>query len=508
LNTSRVTLRWTDVAFIGVAASFSYLELMADNPVGLTHPERLIGLMFVGWIFGIASALLMMRLGTRRAHAVIFVSFLILVFNTGTLFLRRFGPLWGRVLAVVLIAALGLLISRIDSHRFLMTISVALVVFLAASPFVALYESLAKWGEDVTQPSGEIEISFDETPDLFLVVVDGYGGLVSMEEDFDIVTPAWAQALGKRGFEIPRSSWSAYSSTTGSVPSILDMSYPLPAGPGVSTATEKRLYSMISGENAMARILNEAGYTLTMIESGWSGSACGTQIDVCVASPFLDEATFAALNRTFLRPHILESQGYSFTAGAQGAMSWLLENGGGLSANHTADFVFAHIMAPHPPFFLSRDCETIYDPETSGVTFLRLRDEFHDRVTAYLEQAGCIDSFMASLADSLSSSTVVVFVADHGTDIRNQLAQPPEDWDFEEIQERFNVLLSVKAPGCTVGDAVILPNLFRRILSCLAIEDLPDLEPAMFSYAGIPIDGKVSPVIRVEDRIVEELLGS
>ncbi len=509
MNASNVSLRWTDAALIGVAASFSLLEVMAGNLVGLTHPERLISLILAAWILGVAVAVMMMRLGARRTTAVIFAFLLLLLLNRGALFPGRFGPIQGWVLAAVLIVVIGLLVSLIGNHRFLMTLSVALAAFLAAGPVVTLYRSVSNWGQDVTQPSGTwMDLTFVRTPDLFLVVVDGYGGLVSMEEDFGVETPGWSEALAARGFEVPRSSWSAYPSTSGSVPSLLDMSYPLQAGPGISPATAKRLYSMISGENALVGTLSKAGYTVTMLESAWSGSACGAHIDVCVDSPFLDEATFFALNRTLLGPHILESQGYSFTVGAQNNMRWLRDNGGALSADDKADFVFAHIMAPHPPFFLNRECETSYAPELSGVTFLSSRDEFEQREEAYLEQAYCIDGFMASFADSLSSSAVVVFVADHGTDRRNQLAQHPGDWDFEEIQERLNVLLAVRAPGCTVGDTVILPDLFRRILSCLAIEDLPDLEPAMFAHAGIRIDGELSPVIKVEDRVVEELLDS
>ena len=219
---------------------------------------------------------------------------------------------------------------------------------------IALYHSLTDWGEDVTHASSLRALPLEKTPDLYLVVVDGYGGLVSMENDFGIEEPLWAETLAARGFEVPRSSWSAYSSTTGSLPSLLNMSYPVRAGFGMSASTVKQLYSVIGGDNILVEILDEAGYTITMIESGWSGSACGPDIDVCVESPLLDEATFTALEGTILRPYILASTGYSFTVGAQRSMNWLLENGNALSKDDKPDFVFGHLMAPHPPFFLNR----------------------------------------------------------------------------------------------------------------------------------------------------------
>ena len=256
-----VNLRWTDVALIGVAACFSFLEIMADNLVGLTHPERLIGLMLAVWLSGVAVAMLMVRFGARRTRAVVFVFLVLVVATRGGMILHRFGAAWGWMLVFALIGVTGLLIKPIDNDHLLMAVSVPLAVFLAFGPVLALYQSVANWGEDLTLPSRQIGVSFQETPDMFLVIVDGYGGLVSMEEDFGIETPVWDQALTELGFEIPRSSWSAYPTTTGSVPSLLDMSYPLKAGSAISIATTKHLYSMIGGDNALVVQLTVVDYT-------------------------------------------------------------------------------------------------------------------------------------------------------------------------------------------------------------------------------------------------------
>ncbi|MGH8945991.1 MAG: sulfatase-like hydrolase/transferase [Acidimicrobiia bacterium] len=345
-----------------------------------------------------------------------------------------------------------------------------------------------------------------DRPDIFLVILDGYAGRVSARRDQGIHDPQWWSSLAELGFQNPSSAWSSYPSTTGSVTSLLEMSYILHSGPGISSATQMALYETIAGDNALVRTLRSAGYRTTMVESGWSGSSCGPLVDHCVSSPLLDEATFWVLSQTILWPAVEEHFGYSFTAGARGVMAWMLENGKRIASDAKPDLVFAHVVAPHPPFFLSADCSLAYSPKRSGVTFARARDDLAEREVAYLEQTSCVDGFMTELARTLPPTSAIVFTADHGTDRRNQIVQPPEDWDQSELSERFNVLLSVRIPGCDVGEVVLLPNLFRRVLSCLATDKLADLPPRMFihSWAG----GVPSSIVEVEHQLVASLLES
>jgi hypothetical protein len=218
---------------------------------------------------------------------------------------------------------------------------------------------------------------------------------------------------------------------------------------------------------------------------------------------------FFVLARTVASPSVLESVGYAFTVGSQHTMDWLLENGPGLSTDDQPNFVFAHVMAPHPPFFLDPTCETIYSRNRSGVLFSRRTDDVDNRRQAYLEQATCLNDFMIDLSDKLDPSAVVVFVADHGTDQRNQLARDPSSWSHEDLVERFNIFLAVRGePGCSVGDRVVTPNIFRRLLSCMSVETLEDLDPRVFKYGGITVVGKPSPIIEVDRDEVMTLLHS
>ena len=503
-------LRWSDIAFLGVAAAFSPLDLMANNLVGIPHPERLLILVLAMWLVAVGSAHLACSMGYPRGSAV-FLSFLgVVVLVRGDNLTHRFGPWGGWVLGIGLIVLVGFLVGRLETQILPRVALAFMVVFIGSLPVVSLYRSLTQYGADsVLEDESLGHLILIKKPDIFLVVLDGYAGALSLEHDFGISEPAWRSQLAQRGFDLPRSAWSSYSMTSASVPSILDMGYPLVDGAKPSIATQSHLYRIIAGDSNVRFLLSENGYTTTMVESGWSGSACGSVYDLCIRSSFLDEAVYQVVKESMFGLLIEAWRGHASTVGAQRTMAWLLDNGPATANDGKPDFVFAHVMAPHPPFFMDASCDTSYSLDHSGVTFGKDGVDTALREEGYLTQAACIDAFMSSLADRLPPQTLIVFMADHGTDSRIQLAQHPSMWDESEVAERFNILLAVRSgEDCDVGDRVLAPNLFRRLLSCLGEEDIDDLVPRMFIYPAARFDGVGVPVIEVESGTVGDLLDS
>jgi hypothetical protein len=445
-----------------------------------------------------------------RSTTAVFSTFLsTALLMRGAELLWVFGQPIGWLVIAALLGVATALIARTKGHDILRIVFIAAAVVLASGPILLLIEKVGEGGTDTAVETDQGNVALSRHPDVFLVVVDGYAGLQTLADDFGVQQPTIVEALESRGFQLPDSAWSSYPTTQASVPSLLDMSYPLPPGERFWPATNRHLTRMIGGTNSLNLILRAGGYESVMIESGWSGSDCGPKIDRCVASPLLDEAMFFVIDRTVAAPSVLESFGYAFTVGAQRSMSWLLENGPALSRDDQPNFVFAHLMAPHPPFFLDQDCNTVYTRDRSGVLFARSRDDVDERREAYLEQARCVNDFMIDLADSLDPGVVVVYVADHGTDQRNQLTRDPSSWSQVDLIERFNIFLAVRGePNCPVGDPVMIPNIFRRLLSCISDQSLRDLEPRILKYGGFTATGQDSLIIEVDRADVLTLLDS
>ena len=507
-NQATRQVKGSDVALLGCAAAFVPLEVMANNPLDIGHPERILALVGLLWGVGLLVVTVLVRRGVRSTTAVSSVFLTTVLTMTGGPLLMRLGEPMGWAALLGLAGSVVFLISRLESHVVLSILQLSFAAFLISGPTIDFVRESAALGEDTVVGDPLAPIGMTKTPDVFVVVLDGYGGHRSLVHDSEAEEPEVVGALEDAGFRVPRSAWSAYPATRSSVPSLLDMSYPLESGSVVSATTERHLSDMLGGSNAASIALGDQGYELVMVESGWSGSRCGPNIDRCISAPLMDEAMFAITERTVAGPSVLGRLGYAFTIGAQHSMSWLRANAPSLSSDGEPSFVFAHVMAPHPPFFLDAACRTKYHADRSGVQFARPFDDIEARQAAYGEQTECLNDFIIDLSASIDPNDVLIFVGDHGTDQRNQMARDPASWSTEDLAERFNVFLAVRAgDGCSVGDPVMVPNILRRVLSCLSDDQLDDLEPRMFKFAQTWAGDSASEVLEVGRSEVSALVG-
>jgi hypothetical protein len=247
-----------------------------------------------------------------------------------------------------------------------------------------------------------------------------------------------------------------------------------------------------------------------MLESGWSGSQCGTQFDNCIASSFLDEAMFKFAEQTILRDVTLDLWGHAFTSGSRGTMTWMLENAAKLNDNGTADFVFAHVMSPHPPLLLDRRCELRSDVGSISLSFMAPETTLDEQVDGYRQQVACLDRFMMEFAQQVDDGSLVVYVSDHGTDRRDQVPKEPSEWTREDLSERMHVLLAMRLPGlCTLADGLVTPSVLHGVLACLD----PDLEASgafgtsrMFIYSSLRSAANI--VVELPYATTEMLVGT
>jgi hypothetical protein len=233
-----------------------------------------------------------------------------------------------------------------------------------------------------------------------------------------------------------------------------------------------------------------------MNESGWSGSSCGSVIDECLRSPFFDEAGYRFLRDSVVGPWSGDF-GSPWTNAAVATMDWLSRTAGGISESDTPEFVFAHVVAPHPPFYLDANCEMTPNSERAGQGFHEVGVSDAEREEFLREQMSCVDGFVLDLASEIDPNDVVIFVGDHGTDRRHQADASSVNWSHEAIVERMNVFLAAQLPdGCSLGDPVITSNLLRTVLGCLSGEGLEMNEPRMW----------INPMDELSPDVVSDLL--
>lgn len=503
----RRTRPWIDYLLLAVPSLSTPLLIWANNPVGVGHPERLILMGGLTWALAATCLALLTHFGCSRVLSLVGIW-------TATYLLTRGGGVphaYGYPLAVLLAGsaiAIGIfLLSRADGPklRFSTLLASGLLVIEIGLGLSASWSSM---GVDRSQPApGAYQLQLDRTPDIVLIIADAYVGVDGQQRYF-AVEPGARETLQQHGFWVPDLAFSAYASTNAALPAILDMHYPLHAVTDISPATTQRLYERIGGNNRFIEVLQDNGYQFTMIESGWSGSKCGDQVDHCIPSRFVDESVYKLLEKSWLGPYVLNRFGYAFNIGSTATMAWLEQNIERVTDNFIPDFVMAHLEIPHPPMFLDGQCDLHVSEDRNGVLLQRPGIDLAVRKAAYLEQADCVDRFVAGLSEELGSDVVLILTGDHGSDSYLQMDTNPADWSVDAIRERMNVMFAFKGPkGCRPSDPVFLPMVLQELLECLSGTSLEPLPERMFRYANVEIDGGPSPVIEVDPGLVEDFLG-
>jgi len=499
--------RSIDLLLIAVPAFHVPLLVVAKSAFGIGRPERMLLIGAVIWGLGGVSLGLLRRLRASRQVSVLGVWLTTYLFMNTGMIPQTIGYPLGLLATVAVTGIILYLVSRRPMPRLHLVLGIASVLLLAEVALAGL-STASQIGESrVVAPADPLGIEFQHKPDIVFIVADAYIGVEGLDRYFEPTSDVEEHYSGL-GFWAPELAFSPYASTDTALSTMLDMNYSMPEGEGINRATRRELYQRIGGHNRVVDVLHQNGYETTMIESGWSGSLCGDAVDTCVTS-FIDESLYVMLSRTWMADVVFEKFGYAFTAGAQSSMTWMDENLDELTSDHNPDFVFAHLEIPHPPMFLDSECELQVTSDRSGVTLQRGDVPLEYRKALYLDQAACVNRFIARLSDSLPSDVVVILTGDHGTDSRNQLSIHPDSWTVDMMRERLNAMFALRGPEeCQPPEPVFIANVFVHLLECLSGETVPSLPQRMYIYGAAEFGGAPSPIIEVDPSTIRQIIGT
>lgn len=285
------------------------------------------------------------------------------------------------------------------------------------------------------------KVSRSNLPDIYYIILDAYGRQDLLKQIYGFDNSEFTDWLTNRGFYVASNSHANYLSTTQSLSSSLNMQYittlhsvygfPLDDLPGTE----------LIDENTVRRWLEDIGYQTVAFDTGYSrttlpdadrfirvGSASGSLWDrFLVPQPNRFEAIL--LDTTLFRAYL----------------DYRLERGDARFFEHTYSeqrdrihtifstlkqvpnwagphFVFAHVIAPHPPFVFGPNG----DPLTPSYPYSLAdhHDDFvkfgtrQDYATGYVGQAKYInklveDSVSTILANS-DPQPIIIIQGDHG----------------------------------------------------------------------------------------------
>jgi len=471
---------------------FSPLSLFAVNAPRGASPAKF--LVVAGASFATAMLLvsvLQRRIGLRRSTSIVAAG-LFVFFSWSAM--RSLGeeldaaPLVADTVVPLLILGLAMWAAiRFGEARGTQVVMMAIGVALVVAPLPSMVIWYATDAAALETPAVKAYSIPASRPDVYFVVLDGYGRGDVLEGLYGWSNQAFLGELRDQGFFVPEGARANYSMTAASVPSALAMDYLVGQGVVPDDALRLALYRFSQGDNPVVDTLKGIGYQYVHIESGWDGSRCGDNVDVCYKSNFFDEASWTLASRTVLAAPLRARYGHAFSQNGLRSLDSLSREAA--TSRVAPRLVFAHVLLPHPPLKLDSRCEVRLDrrPEGGAVGARSLAGtrELQLRKSAYVEQVECVNQKVLRFLEGLGDDTLVFMTGDHGPDSDGQPSLAPEDWTESDIFERFSVLSAYRLPeGCQdhLDQNVDLINGMRIMVGCALGVELPSLPSQSFIF--------------------------
>ena len=294
-----------------------------------------------------------------------------------------------------------------------------------------------------------------QTPDIYYVIVDGYGRDDVLRDTYGLDNSEFLQTLRRRGFFVVPEARSNYAQTSLSLASSMNMSYldelTTLKDIGLSQSYVTRLFR----HNEVMNVLRSAGYSVISIPVTYNRTLLPTA-DVTYEYSSGSVNSFESLlleNSIFWSPFILARgidpalpfPGYASRRESILANKAALEDAILMPG---PKFVFAHLAVPHPPFVFNRTGGPTDAPypyrEQDGDQFQGSLQEY---LTGYGEQVLFANHLVVAFLDQLElqgrTGDIVILQGDHGPGSGLNWLDPAGT----DMRERHSILNAIRAAG-------------------------------------------------------------
>ena len=270
---------------------------------------------------------------------------------------RFFYPVWGAGYLLVLYVIfkgrqMSSEIVKFLNYTLSFLLLVTLLPLLAGGAF-SLFDTAsmpAPSNDSAKNNSSEQVAHSNEYPDIYYIVLDGYAADETLLNVYNYDNSDFTNELRSKGFFIADRALANHSYTYLALNASLNMMYMDFLGKEGHEATLNELGDKI-GNNKVARELKKQGYRYVTYDSGYSVTARNSLADQNIGCALLSEFDRTLIRTTMLDPFFLYG-GIRERILCQFSSLATVDQSG-------PDFVFAHIIAPHPPFVFDKDGGTV-----------------------------------------------------------------------------------------------------------------------------------------------------
>lgn len=470
-NSSQVPLAWVwrPLLFILVVTGFIYFPIL--KKFGDHGYAGFVGTLFLNWFF--MGYMYRYLLETSSFWHTAFGGLLALLIVSLPIYLLTKRRLWEK------------LSMRDMVTLFLNATSVVLIIF----PLWTTAGILLRGTEDVkmvkTIQSGfEVSLNKTSTPDIYIIIVDGYGREDFLQDVYGYDNSGFVTFLEKNDFYVASHATSNYPQTQLSIPSLLNLQYLNDAVRALEHTDDRMgLYELVQ-HPIIRDLLHEQGYTFMALPSASLSTQIRdadvffdvTGIDINEFEAFLLSSTVAGV--------AVESWGVKLPVMGYDLHRrytlFTLETLREIPSMPGPKLVFAHIMLPHPPFIFDKNGN--YSPPDrpfymgDGSFFPGTPEEYQHGYTGQMSFLN--DELENVVSDILARSEqppIVILQGDHGPGSMFNLEEPLNPC----LKERYSILSAYYFPDGdynSLYESITPVNSFRVILNKYFGADLELLE--------------------------------
>jgi hypothetical protein len=293
-------------------------------------------------------------------------------------------------------------------------------------------------------------------PDIYLLILDTYLSSREAESQYGFDNSVFTDGLSSRGFQVTENYTTSYPSTIYSIPSIMNMDYPM------TCPDPKNLFR----ESPVLDTLGNLGYTRILLGSGWYPTAYSKYFDYNLQVRYSGLEGFKQL--VLFRSKTVYGRSGAFRLSTPYQFSNLVSTG----PRSESTFVFAHMHGAHIPYSFGPDGGVPLGGRTQSELFIGQLQYVNSQVLKFLDNIGDLNS------------SIVIITSDHGNFPQDSpllnscvpnLSDP--EWDTF-ITSRFSGFQAVHLPGQPnlSSQDLIQPNVFRTIFRQYFNMSYPDLE--------------------------------
>jgi hypothetical protein len=320
-----------------------------------------------------------------------------------------------------------------------------------------------------------------DDPNIIFIIPDGYAGDTTLREVYKYDNSDFRGFLEKKGFSLPESQ-SNYLMTLLSLGSALTMDYVKVPEEFIEKKTRAPMFTTIDRASALD-YLRARGYKIINISSGWGPTdyldsadinfVCGQYDEFFIKAAPLSPLVFVKKWLPLLNP-----KGSISACALKKAAEIPKKYGERIDGKPY--FVFVHVISPHAPYFLDKNCNSIVTSE------LKFDGDAWDQKDLYLGQLECTNKLLKDIVTSWTApSTIpsaIVILSDHGSAVGGaDITTPGEAQDFY-LRQRFDNFAAFRFPKAEEIKSLTPVNVFPILYNHLFGEKFP-LKPKKLYFS-------------------------